>query len=164
MAGGADRGRHVDAWDDAPSAAAGFRGSPPSGSRASNSGNGFGGSKGHSDDVGSPTQVLSQHTMMIANDLAEAEVGSSTRLHQILHPPSDLVSDGWSSVERKDRSERNVKVRDLSNKYQEYNSRRSYLLEAFAAIIAMVVGIGFGCLVLKIFAPSLLDSIPFLKG
>lgn len=96
----------------------------------------------------------------------ELDQSAPEKMEQVL-AYNDLVSDSWNSRP----NATNVPIsggaisdrfRDLSARYQEIQNRRSYFVDVFVFLVAMVVGVGFGLFVLRVFFPDLVEAIPFL--
>lgn len=79
-----------------------------------------------------------------------------------VEPAPDVVSDDWSSSPRAGQRKRSLEgqfaylpKKDADQEHQ----RRSMLSDAIALVVAALVGIGFGFVFLKLFAPGLLEKL-----
>jgi serine/threonine protein kinase len=150
----------ASAWRDSngTSGSSAVGGRPRSGSSFTD----YDSSNGHEAQAG--TQVLGAADMVeLTTDVSSGPANG--KLDSVLGR-DDLVSDGWMESEQVTvgRGDITSRVRDLSHKYHEQHARRSYMMDAIALFVAMIIGIGFGCVVLKLFFPSLLASMPFFRG
>jgi len=117
------------------------------------------------DESGGTTKVLGNDLVGFVSDISTTE-SPHAKLEQVLGNPGDLVSDGWGSQEDMQVPTGMIsnRVRDLTYRYHEQNARRSYMLDIIGIVVAMIVGIGFGCVVMKLFFPSFFAGLTLFKG
>lgn len=118
------------------------------------------------EDLPGATQVIGTDSEELRAQLEGAIDPVQTKLDPVLGGNIDLISDGWANSTDPNKAHGNIssRVRDLSYKYHEQQAHRSYMLDALLLFVAMIFGIGFGCVVLKLLFPSILFSLPFLGG
>ena len=115
------------------------------------------------------TKLVSSEIGELASQIEEQQRPlQNNRMEQVLNY-NDLVSDNWNERSQAIGVTMNggaisQRFRNLSERYQEVQNRRSLLVDSAIFIVAMAVGIGFGLFVLRVFFPDLLESIPFLGG
>lgn len=115
------------------------------------------------------TKLVSSQISEIAYQMGEQNSQQQPARMESVLKSNDLVSDGWN--ERTPATEVTMRggaisqrFRTLSERSQEIQERRSYLVDTFVFIFAIAVGVGFGLVVLRVFFPEVVDSIPFVGG
>jgi hypothetical protein len=98
-----------------------------------------------------------------AVDSASRPAASQIRLESVLRPENNLAAEQWSKSNEKSISGGVIsdRVRDLSSKYHQQNTRLVNWGDAMALLIAAVIGVAFGFMMLKLFLPSVLSDVQF---
>jgi serine/threonine protein kinase len=111
----------------------------------------------------SSTHVLHDNLVDHAVDSASRPAASQIRLESVLRPENNLAAEQWSKSDEKSISGGVIsdRVRDLSSKYHQQNTRLVNWGDAMALLVAAVIGVAFGFMMLKLFLPSVLSDVQF---